>query len=401
MKDLAQGTISSPLGFKTNALHCGLKDSRNLDLGLIYSIVKANAAGVFTKNKIQGAHIGLDKLHLRDCFAQAIIVNSGNANCCTGKKGQQDIGAITLELARELDLKKSFVLAASTGIVGEFLPCKKILDKIPELAQGIDFSSAQQFAQSILTTDTCAKQSAVEFKIKGKRIVIGAAAKGAGMICPNMATMLCFITTDAYIEPAALKKALSLAVEKSFNCISVDGQMSPNDSVFILSNGLADNELICQQDSEFEIFTKALTYICLKLAKMIILDAEGATKIIQVKVKGAKTKKQARSVNSKIINSPLVKTMAAGENSNWGRIVVCVGTADAFFKPENIEIFLQGKCVYKNLCPALKVEAKHWFKLLRQKEWQIEVNLNAGNYEHTTWTSDLTPEYVKINMGYS
>ncbi|MCP4650916.1 MAG: bifunctional glutamate N-acetyltransferase/amino-acid acetyltransferase ArgJ [PVC group bacterium] len=399
MKDLKQGTITSPLGFKTNALWCGLKQ-KNPDLGLIYSIVEANAAAVFTSNKVKAAHIEIDQANLRNNSAQAVIINSGNANCCTGKKGKQDALKIISGLAKNLDIKEKSVLIASTGVIGKYLPINKIISKIPELVKGLNFNKAEKTAKAIMTTDTYPKQMAVEIKLNGKKVTIAAVAKGAGMICPNMATMLCFVTTDAYIQPKALKQALKEAVDNSFNCISVDGEMSTNDTVAVLANGLAGNTQIKDKSKELKKFSATLKYVCFKLAMMIVEDGEGANKIIQTTIKGAKSKQQAQAAALCVVNSPLVKTMIAGNNPNWGRIPASIGAAGVDFKEEKLEVTLQNKIVYKKSSPVLK-DNKVLINLLKKKQVSIDINLNAGKFSHTMWGSDLTAEYVKINTEYN
>lgn len=399
VKELKNGLITSPLGFKTNALYCGIR-SKKLDLCLIYSIVKAYAAGVFTSNKVKAAPVVVDMQNLRNGYAQAIVINSGNANCCTGNKGKQDALKIIGELSRYLQLRKNDVLIASTGVIGKFLPVGKIIKALPELVDGLGFDKAHQTAKAIMTTDTYPKQAAVEVKIKGKRVTIAAVAKGAGMIHPDMATMLCFITTDADIRSPVLKKALKFAVAGSFNCISVDNEMSTNDTVIALANGLAANPLIKDKSKEFKIFTRALEYLCLKLAKMIVSDGEGATKIVRVNIHGAKTKKQAKQAAAALAGSVLVKTMIAGNNPNWGRILARIGASGVSFEPERLKVSLQGKLVYKNAMPALK-NNNLLIKLLKKKNICIDVHLGNGSFGHTIWTTDLTKEYVRINMEYN
>ncbi len=399
MKEIIDGAITSPLGFKTNALHCGIK-KKKIDLALIYSVVKAQASGVFTSNKVKAAPVIVDRQQLRGNFSQAIIVNSGNANCCTGDRGKKDALKIIDSLAKQLDLPKKLILVASTGVIGKFLPKEKIINALPELVKGLGFDKAGQTAAAIMTTDTFAKQTAVEITIKNKRVTIGAVAKGAGMICPNMATMLCFITTDACISVPALKKALRIAADNSFNCITIDGEMSTNDSVLILANGLAGNPRIKENSREFYLFTEALENVCLKLAKMIVKDGEGAAKFIQVTVEGAKTKKEACRAASFIANSLLVKTMIAGENPNWGRIPASVGASGVSFKEDKLEVFLQKRAVYRNAKPALR-DSKTLIPLLEKDNIDITVKLHNGNFKHTIWTCDLTMEYVKVNTEYN
>lgn len=399
MKFLKKGTISTPLGFKTNALNCGIKENK-LDLALIYSIVKAQCTGVFTKNKVKAAPVVLGIKNLKDNHAQAIIVNSGNANCCTGKRGMDDTVLISKLLSAELKLPAKDVLMSSTGVIGKYLQKEKIIKSLPKLVNGLGFDNAQKTAKAMMTTDTFPKQAAVEIKIKNKPVTIAAVAKGAGMICPNMATMLCFITTDAFIKQGALRKALKIAVDETFNCISVDGQMSTNDSVIVMANGLAANAQISENSREFKEFVKALKFVCLELAKMIVKDAEGATKFIEINVLGAKSKKQASIAALAIANSMLVKTMMAGNNPNWGRIPAALGAADIDFKEQELVLTLQKKVVFKKGRPVLK-DRSALIKSLKKKDINIKVNLNKGKFTHTVYSSDLTVEYVKVNMAYN
>lgn len=399
IKKIKNGTICSPLGFKTNAINCGIKNDK-LDLALIYSIVKAKAAGVFTANKVKAAPVLIDIFNLKNNTAQAIIVNSGNANCCTGKKGYADAQEVIDKVADTLEINKTDVLVASTGIIGRYLPKDKIINSIELLASGLEFDKADKTAQAMMTTDSFPKQVAVEIKIGGKRVTIAAVAKGAGMICPNMATMLCFVTTDADISVLGLKKALKIAADGSFNCISVDGDMSTNDTLAILANGLAGNAVIKDKGKNFDLFVKALTQICLELAKMIVIDGEGATKLIEINVHGAKTKQQAIQAAGQIANSLLVKTMIAGENPNWGRIPASVGASGAEFKEDKLEVLLQNIMVYRNATPDIKNRDK-LIKLLGKKEINITVKLNNGKFSYTIWGNDLTKEYVRINTEYN
>lgn len=399
MKELKKGTISTPLGFKTSALWCGLKKKKP-DLALIYSIVRAHSAGVFTQNLVKAAPVELGIRKLKDNYAQAIIINSGNANCCTGKQGLDDALLISRLLSDQLHLPAKDVLMSSTGVIGKYLPREKIIKALPKLVGGLGFNNAHKASRAIMTTDTFNKQIAVEIKIKNRPVTIAAVAKGAGMIAPDMATMLCFVTTDANIGQAALKKALKAAVDASFNCISIDGQMSTNDSVIIMANGLAANAMINENSREFKIFFQALKYVCLELAKMIVKDAEGATKFIEIIVKGAKSKKAANTAAMAIANSILVKTMIAGNNPNWGRIPAALGAAGVDFDADKLELSLGKKVVFKRAIPVLK-DRQGLIKSLKKKEINITANLNNGCFEHTVYSSDLTVEYVKVNMAYN
>ena len=400
MKELGNAGITSPLGFKANGIACGLKKSGKPDLALIYSLVPATAAAVFTKNAVKAAHIMVDAKHLRFGEAQAIIVNSGNANCCTGARGIKDAQLVVTELAASLEVLPSRCLMASTGVIGKYLKTEKILAAIPQLIKGLGFDGSDAANQAIMTTDKFPKQATVRFLMGKKTVTIAAMAKGAGMICPDMATMLCFVTTDANISLPGLRKALKLAVDASFNCISVDGEMSTNDSVFVLANGLAENKRIGTSGPGFEQFCAGLTQVCLKLAKMVVEDGEGATKVIEMRVEGAATQAQAKQAALRLANSPLIKTMIAGENPNWGRIPAAIGAAGVKMNPDKLSVELQGKTVYQNSVSKV-TDLDILVPLLRSKDIVIRVKLFSGKYSQTMWASDLTHEYITINTEYN
>lgn len=369
-----------PLQFKANACACGIKKSGKPDLALIYSCVPAKAAALFTTNKIQAAPVILDKKYLRkSALKQAVIINSGNANCFTGLKGLKDSENTALNLAKELGINKESVLVSSTGIIGKKLPVEKIISAIPGLAAGLSFNGMGKVAKAIMTTDVFSKEITVRLNIAGTPIIISGVAKGAGMIAPNMATMLCFITTDANITKSALDKALKNSVEKTFNCITVDGCMSTNDSVIVLANGASGNKLI-ELNNHYGEFFGALHKVCLELAKMIVLDAEGSTKFIQIKVKNARDFEQARIAALAIANSNLFKCAMFGEDPNFGRVVASVGASGIDINEHSLKV---------KLGP------------LHKKEIYIEVSLSQGDSECTVYTSDLTPQYIKINADYN
>lgn len=366
-------------GFRASALPCGLKKNKKLDLALIYSEVPAVSYGVFTKNRFAAYPVRVCKEHLKARRAQAIVVNSGNANCYTGRKGLWAARETTRLTAKLLGLKETEVLVASTGIIGRPLDFKKIKKALPALVSSLDKTKGHSAAQAIMTTDTKPKECIASITIGNKAVTIGAAAKGAGMIAPDMATMLCFIATDAAITPPALTRALQEAVQGSFNMINVDGCMSTNDSVIILANGLAGNTTIALDDNSFFRFKAALKNVCLSLAKMIVADSEGATKFITIKVSGAKNHAQAKKAALAVANSNLFKTAVYGENRNLGRIIAAVGASGIEVK-ENMRI----------ACSSLK-----------KKSVLVKIDLDIGDGSATVYTSDLTPEYVRINAGYS
>ena len=369
-----------PAGFKANGVACGLKKSGKLDLALLYSEVPALASAKFTTNSIIAAPLIVSKKHLKSAIKiQAVLVNSGNANCFTGKAGIKDAEASAGFVAQALKIAKSSVLVNSTGIIGRKLDTARIKQGIPELVSGLSGSGIQKAEKAIMTTDTFAKEVSVSLKMGTKAVRICGIAKGAGMIAPDMATMLCFIMTDALITKRALDMALSVAVDKSFNCISVDGCMSTNDTVLVLANGEAGNKVI-SAGKNLEDFSKALDLICLELAKMVIRDAEGATKFIQIDVCQAKNSSEARKIALNIANSALFKTAVFGENPNFGRVAAAVGASGFKIREDQLKIRLGS---------------------LKQKQIKLTVSLSHGKAGATVYTADLTPAYIKINAQYN
>jgi glutamate N-acetyltransferase/amino-acid N-acetyltransferase len=369
-----------PLGFTANGVSAGIKKSGKLDLALLYSSFAAKASCRFTVNTMQAAPLKICKQYLQsNKDFRAIIINSGSANCFTGEAGLRDARKITEILADHLGIKNKSVLVASTGIIGKRLPFFKIKRAIPALVRGLSIKGIDQAKLAILTTDKTSKEVSVRLTINGRPVTISGIAKGAGMIAPNMATMLGFILTDAHITQKALDRALGFAVEESFNCITVDGCMSPNDSVMMLANGAAGNHLI-ERGKSLDLFVRALCLVCLELAKMIIQDAEGATKSIQIKVTAAKNKNEAKQVALAIANSSLFKTAMYGENPNFGRIVAGIGSSGVKIKERDLKIRVSS---------------------LNSDEIKVKVSINRGRSAITIYTSDLSPEYIKINAEYN
>ncbi len=370
-----------PIGFQANGIASGIKRSGKLDLALFYSKIPAKAACQFTSNKIQAAPIRINKRYLKKSKDyQAIIVNSGNANCFTGNAGLKDAEETTRILSGALGLRKESVLVASTGIIGKRLPLLKLKNAIPKLCAGLSKTGIDKAKIAILTTDTLAKEITVKFNIGSQIITVCGIAKGAGMIAPNMATMLCFIFTDARITQRALGNALGSCVDNSLNSITVDGCMSTNDTIITLANGASRNNLIDTDNKHFNLFLKALNIVCLELAKLIIKDAEGATKFIQIKVGEAKNFAQARLVALNIANSNLFKTAMYGENPNFGRIIAAIGASRVDVGEKDI-----------------KIKASP----LNKKEIKVDVSIKQGDASATVYTSDLTCEYIKINAEYN
>ncbi|MDD2680076.1 MAG: bifunctional glutamate N-acetyltransferase/amino-acid acetyltransferase ArgJ [Candidatus Omnitrophica bacterium] len=378
MKTYKKGIL--PPGFQASAISCGIKRSGKPDLALFFSAKPALASCVFTTNDILAAPVILSKTHLKNNNRfQAIIANSGNANCFNAKTGLKDARETTRVLARALGLKQESILVASTGIIGKRLPLLKIKRGIPKLIKGLSSPGIDKAARAIMTTDTFAKKFSLKFNAGAKEITVCGIAKGAGMIAPNMATLLGFIFTDAHITQAALNQALKIAVNNSFNCITVDGCMSTNDTVMLLANGAAGNAKI-HGGKNLDLFVRALSLACLELAKMIVRDGEGASKFIKISVKYARDQQTARAVALSIANSNLFKTAAYGENPNFGRIASAAGSSGAGIREKDLKI---------------KVSP------LKKKEIDVEVALNQGSASAVVYTSDLTPEYIKINAAYN
>ena len=409
MKEIPRG-ITAPKGFKAGGVHCGIKKNKP-DLALIYSDVPGVAYAMFTSNKVKAAPVRVSMKKIRNRCAQAIIVNSGIANACTGERGIKDAQEMSKLAAQELKIREEDVLTASTGHIGELLPMSKIEEGIKQAKSLLSSKGGRQAAEAIVTTDTFAKEISVETDISGRgknKVKIGGIAKGAGMISPNLATMLCFITTDACISEDALEEATRSAVNKSFNQISIDADMSTNDTVFIIANGQAGNKRIKTwhkkkklrvKDENFDYFCRALDFICLSLAKMLVRDGEGATKLIEVKVEGAPFSKDARRIARAVASSSLVKTAIAGASPNWGRVMAALGGAHTRIEPEKVDIYFNDLLTVKNgvgidsIRPQLR-------EILKQDEIKIIIHLNQGNCRATFWGCDLTEKYVKINKRY-
>lgn len=377
---LIGGSVTTPKGFLANGMACGIKKSGKPDLALIYSQIPAVCAAVYTKNSIKAAPLIVTQEKLRNNIAQAILINSGNANCFTGNFGLLYARQSTELIADLLKINADDVLVTSTGIIGKPLPYNKIKTGAPILTKNLSKASAHKAAKAILTTDLATKEIAAELTLSGKKVFLGAMAKGSGMIAPNMATMLAFVTTDAAISTPMLKKALKVAVDQSFNNITIDGCMSTNDMVTVMANGLAQNKKITSENADFKAFSEALNFICVDLAKKIVWDAEGITKFIEITVSGAKNVSQAKKVGFAIANSVLVKTAAFGSNPNWGRVAAAVGSLGINVTEKQLKIS---------------------FSSFANKHIRIFVNLNLGKDKATVYTSDLSLEYVKINGRYN
>lgn len=396
---LIKGGVTAPKGFLAGAVSCGIKKSGRNDLALLISKAPAMCAAVFTTNKFKSGSLVLSAKRVKKGVCQAIIVNSGNANCCIGKRESEDAEAITNLAAKRLGLNNNLVLIASTGIIGRPLPVKKIKNRLALLVRDLKKQNSARFAKTIMTTDTVHKEIAVSLNIGGKKIKIGGAAKGSGMISPNMATMLAFFTTDAAIKRPALKQAFEECVAGSFNKITVDGDMSTNDTAIMFANGLAGNRPIKKAEPDYSKFLNALKFVSKELARKIVLDGEGATRFIEVSVKGAGNEEDAERIARRIADSNLIKTMAAGGDPNWGRVAASIGSSEVNLGKDKVDIYFGKRLVMKNGA-GTKVTRKALSDLFKKKEIAITVDLKSGKGDSKIWTCDLTEEYVRINARY-
>jgi glutamate N-acetyltransferase/amino-acid N-acetyltransferase len=398
---LIKGGITAPKGFKASGISAGIKKSGKGDLAIIFSEVPASASAMFTSNKVKAAPVILSSKLVKSGKARAIVVNSGSANACTGSQGLKDAQAMVDAAAKALDVSKKLVLVASTGSIGKLLPMKKIKKGIPKLAKKISKSGSSLFARTIMTTDTRPKDIAVEILLKGKKVRIGGAVKGAGMINPDLlhATMLGFISTDAKIKSGLLKKALFEAVNDSFNMVTVDNDRSTNDSVFALANGKSGCSEIQAGTGGYKKFADALKFVCTYLAKEIARDGEGATKFIEVKVSGGKTLSDARCAAKAVAGSNLVKAAVFGGDPNWGRIMSALGYSGVQINPNRIDISI-GKAKVVKSGKGVKFSTSSVLGHLKGKKILFAINLNMGSGAATAWGCDLTDGYVKVNADY-
>ena len=398
---MTNNTITSPKGFLAAAVSCGIKKSGKADLALLVCPTGAKAAAVFTTNKITSAAVQVSKKHIKSPSVSAVVVNSCNANTCTGRVGIKNAIKMCSETASQTDEEPHSVLIASTGIIGEQLPMKKVTAGISKAAAKLSDSTKAglDFAKAIMTTDTKPKQAVRQIEISGKKVTIAGAIKGAGMIAPNMATTLCFITTDVAITKPLLSKALKAAIGNSLNKLTVDGHQSTNDTAIILASGLAGNRPIVSQCPRYKKFAKALIELCDDLVRQMALDAEGATRMFRVVVKGAATKADAAKAARAIADYPLVKCAAHGGDPNWGRIICAVGSAGVKLNPDKLSCKLGNITVFKNGKPA-GFDRKKASKIVSQLEHTITVDLGVGSRGDFCYGCDLSKEYVAINADY-
>ncbi|NLB87698.1 MAG: bifunctional glutamate N-acetyltransferase/amino-acid acetyltransferase ArgJ [Syntrophomonadaceae bacterium] len=395
-----EGSITAPKGFMAAGVCGEIKKKGKKDVAIIYSQEKCVAAGVFTTNVVRAACVDISKAHLADGVAQAIVANSGNANACTGEQGEKDTIAMATLTAELLGIKPQDVVVASTGVIGVNMPMDKVEAGIKEAVANLSVDGADCAAEAIMTTDTEPKQIAVEVEIQGKPVRIGAIAKGSGMIHPNMATMLAFITTDVNISNKCLEKLLKESVDVSYNMISVDRDTSTNDMAIVLANGLAGNELIDDDNShEYQVLKEAFVFVNTYLAKLIARDGEGATRLIEVRIKNADDYNTARVMARSIVSSNLTKAAVFGEDANWGRILAAAGYSGALFDPNKVDVYLGTVKMAANGV-GLDFDEEQAQEALKQETVLITVDLKAGSYEAIAWGCDLSYDYVRINASY-
>ena len=399
-KPVTHGTVTSPKGFVAGATHAAIKTGgeKRLDLGILYSETPCIIAGTFTTNKVKAAPVVLCQERLERKSAQAIVVNSGCANACTGEQGLADSAEMAGLTAVKLGISPEDVLVASTGVIGVPLPMERLRTGIKDIT--LSSEGGHQLAKAMMTTDTFPKEIAVSLRLGDKEVTIGGVAKGAGMIHPDMATLLCFLTTDAAIDAGFAQRALKRAVDDSFNMITIDSDTSTNDTVLLFANGLAGNKPLKASMVEAELFRAALREVCLYLAKCIARDGEGATKLIEVVVEGALTLKDARIASRTIASSPLVKAAVHGNDPNWGRIIAALGRSGAEINLSKIDLYIKDLCLFRNGCSTIfdKAEASD---VLKNAEVPIRVCLNLGKKSAAAWGCDLSEEYVTINSDYT
>ncbi len=393
------GSVASPKGFQATGIHCGIRRKKK-DLGILFTETPAVTAAVYTTNTFQAAPLEVTKESLATSSVQrALIVNSGNANAFTGEQGLKDAYKMREVTAGYFNFLPAEVMVASTGVIGEKMPMDNILDGIKQLSYLANKNDGLAFSEAILTTDTVSKSLAVELIIDGKRITIGGTAKGSGMIHPNMATMLAFITTDAKVEDAALQRLLRQVTDQTFNMITVDGDTSTNDMVIVMANGLAENESLDEKHPEWLAFYQGFQYMAKELAKMIAKDGEGATKLITVTADGAGSPEMARTIAKEIIGSNLVKTAVFGADGNWGRIVMAIGNSGYQVDGKVLDISI-GNVNVINQGEQTIYEEEMVTESLQGEEVKIHVDLHLGKESATAWGCDLTYDYVKINAAY-
>ena len=400
--NVMEGNIASPAGFKAAGIHAGLKKSRK-DMAMIVSECPAVSAAAFTTNRVKAAPVLYDMKILEKGCARAVVVNSGNANACTGEQGYKDCEETAAYAASRLAIAPDEVFVSSTGVIGKMLDMKKIKSGIDALSSELGYDGGSAAAEAILTTDTVKKEVCVSVNLGGKEVKIAGMAKGSGMIHPNMATMLCFITSDAAISHDVLQDLLGSTVEDTFNMISVDGDTSTNDTVIVLANGMAGNEMIEKGSDDYIAFRQAFDYVLRELAKKIVKDGEGADRFIEMTVEGASSRNDARVLARSVVSSSLVKAAFFGSDANWGRILCAMGYSGAAFSPEKVDLYYSsaaGSIQVLHSGSPLAFDEAEAKKILLEKEIYVRAVLHDGCACASAWGCDLTYDYVRINGDY-
>jgi len=387
-------------GFKAAGISAGIKKVQAKDLALLYSETPAVAAGVFTQNRVKAAPVLISMERVKSGKAQAVLINSGSANACTGKRGLEDGRRLSKLLSAALKTNPENILLASTGVIGKPLPMAQMETNLPILVSSLSPMGLEEAAKAIMTTDTFPKAAIIRSRVNGKEITIAGIAKGAGMIAPHMATLLSFVLTDAAISPLALRRALEEGTEESFNRITVDGDTSTNDTLFILANGKAHNPLIKERTPGFKHFSSLLNEVLLSLAKMIARDGEGATKLVEVIVENARTKGDAQIAARTIAESPLVKTAFFGADANWGRILCAAGYSGAAFDPNKVDIFFDHVDIARRGQGTGLAKEEQATAIMKKNAYTVRVNLHQGKASASIFTTDFSFDYVKINASY-
>ena len=395
----AKAGVTFPQGFKAAGVKAGIKKSGNLDVAVIYTEKEAAVAGTFTQNAVAAAPVWVSKEVVATGTAHAVVANAGCANACTGETGLKNAHKMAAVAAEALGCQANDVIVASTGVIGVNLPMEKMEPGIRQAVSELSVDGSVNAGNAIITTDTYSKSGAIEVGLGGKKVRFGVIAKGSGMIQPNMATMLCFITTDAAIDAKLLQQALSEIVEVSFNMISVDGDMSTNDMVVVLANGAAGNAKITEKNADYEVFYNTLKDMCQGLSRKIASDGEGATKFLTVNVKGTKSFADAKTIAMSVAKSPLVKTAFFGEDPNWGRVICAVGYAGIPMEPEKTVVKFGGIPVYANGL-GVDFDEEKLRGIMAEHDIVIDIDMGLGDAEATVWTCDFSYEYVKINGEY-
>jgi glutamate N-acetyltransferase/amino-acid N-acetyltransferase len=387
-------------GFLFSGISSGIKKNGSRDLGLIYSEVPAQVAGLFTTNAVKAAPVQLDMDRIKGGLCQALIVNSGNANACTGSQGLRDARRISSLVAKRLGMDEQLVFVSSTGVIGTPLPFNKIKEGIPKLIEALSPEGWMKTVEAIMTTDTFPKVEVATCRIKGKQVKLCGMVKGAGMIRPNLATMLSFLVTDANVEVPLLQRMLEKAAEVSYNRITVDGETSTNDTVLLLANGKTGHPSLNRMDRDGEKFQSMLSEVCQNLAKSLVKDGEGATKFIEILIQGARDREDAKQAAYAVAHSPLVKTAFFGEDANWGRILCALGHSGTQINPNRIDVFFDKVPIVKNgMGTGPRVE-KQASQILKKKSFKVTIDLHKGKSQFSVFTTDLSIDYVKINASY-